>query len=98
MYVCIILGDDRPTPVDLLRFLVAYGALWKDIGLLLGLQLPVLNEVEKNHSEIKECFRAVLEKWLSSNVDVTWRNLELAISNANRFTLGLGPISKKQNM
>ena len=41
----------------------------------------------------RECFRAILEKWLQLNVEVTWSNLELAITNANRESLGLPPLT-----
>ena len=41
----------------------------------------------------RECLRATLEKWLQLNVGVTWGNLELAITNANRENLGLQPLT-----
>ena len=41
----------------------------------------------------RECFRATLKKWLQLNVGVTWANLELAITNANRESLGLQPLT-----
>ena len=40
----------------------------------------------------RECFRVTLEKWLQLNVGVTWSKLELAITNANRESLGLPPL------
>ena len=47
----------------------------------------------------RECFRATLEKWLQLNVGVTWADLELAITNANRESLGLQPLTtSKENM
>ena len=41
----------------------------------------------------RECFREILEKWLKLNIEVTWSNLELAITNANRESLGLQPLA-----
>lgn len=41
----------------------------------------------------RECFRATLEKWSELNVKVTWDNLELAITNANRKSVGLHPLT-----
>ena len=41
----------------------------------------------------RDCFRVTLEKWLQLNVGVTWANLELAITNANRQSLGLQPLT-----
>ena len=47
----------------------------------------------------RECFRVTLEKWSQLNVGVTWTNLELAITNANRESLGLQPLATgKENM
>jgi len=96
MYVCIYtaLDDQRPEPKDLQRFLVDYGELWRDIGLQLGLKTAILNQVASAHPmQNRECFRVTLEKWSMLNDGVTWRNLELAITNANRVSLGLEPLS-----
>ena len=41
----------------------------------------------------RECFRKTLEKWLQLNVGVTWGNLELSITNANRESLSLQPLT-----
>ena len=41
----------------------------------------------------RECFRVTLEKWSQLNVGVTWGNLELAITNVNRGSLGLEPLT-----
>jgi len=96
MYVCIctILDDQRPEPKDLQRFLTDYCEHWRDIGLQLGLKSVVLNQVASAHPmQDRECFRVTLEKWLQLNVGVTWENLELAITNANRESLGLEPLT-----
>ena len=49
--------------------------------------------MEADHHTMSERFRVTLEKWLQLNVRVTWGNLELAITNANRESLGLQPLS-----
>ena len=46
-----------------------------------------------NPMQDRECFRVTLEKWLQLNVGVTWANLELAITNASRESLGLQPLT-----
>ena len=82
---------------DLQRFLTDFCKYWKDIGLLLGLKSSVLDLVASAHSmQDRECFRATLEKWLQLNVAVTWSNLELAITNANRESLGLQPLTSSK--
>ena len=53
----------------------------------------MLNQVEADHHTVRERFRVTLEKWLQLNVGVTWGNLELAITNANRESLGLQPLT-----
>ena len=46
-----------------------------------------------NSKQDRECFRVVLDKWLQLNNEVTWANLELAITNANRQILGFQPLT-----
>ena len=67
----------------------------------MGLNNPVLNEIASAHPMgDRECFRVTLEKWFDLNVEVTWGNLELAITNANRESLNIEPLttSKKNNI
>ena len=60
----------------------------------MGLKSSVLDLVASAHPmQDRECFRVTLEKWLQLNVRVTWANLELAITNANRESLGLQPLT-----
>ena len=89
-----ILDDQRPESRHLQRFLTDYCKHWKDIGVLLGLKSSVIDIVASAHPmQDRECFREILEKWLQLNIEVTWSNLELAITNANRESLGLQPLA-----
>ena len=58
----------------------------------LQLETSVLDQVEADHHTQSERFRVTLEKWLQLNVGVTWANLELAITNTTRESLGLQPL------
>ena len=61
---------------------------------MVGLRCAVLDQVASAHpTDVRECLRVTLEKWLHLNVGVTWGNLELAITNANREDLGLQPFT-----
>ena len=92
--VCTVLDDQRPESKDLIKFLTDSCKHWRDIGLLLGLKSSVLDLVASAHPmQDRECFRVTLEKWSQLNVGVTWGNLELAITNANRESLGLQPLT-----
>ena len=88
-----MLGDQRPEPKDLHRFCNKYCQHWIATGLQLGLELSVLDQVKADNHTMSECFWVTLEKWLQLNVGVTWGNLELAITNANRESLGLQPLT-----
>ena len=91
IFVCIFaLDDQRPKLQDFESFLTDYSKYWRDTGLGLGLTSSVLDQVEADYHTQSERFRATLDKWL--NVGVTWANLELAITNANRNNLGLQPL------
>ena len=91
--MCILLDDQRPESRDLQRFLTDYCKHWRGTGLQLGLKTTVLDQVEADHHTLSERFRVTLEKWLQLNIGVTWGNLELAITNANRESLGLQPLT-----
>ena len=88
-----ILDDQRPELKDLQRFLTDYCKHWRGTGLQLGLKASVLDLVEADYHELRECFRVTLDKWSHLNVEVTWGSLELAITNANRQSLGLPPLT-----
>ena len=93
-----VLDNQRPEPKELYRFLTDYCKHWRGIGLQMGLKLSVLDQVEADYHSLSERFRVTLEKWLQMNVEVTWANLELAITNANRESLGFQPLtSGKKN-
>ena len=92
-YVYCGLDDQRPKLQDLPRFLTDHCKHWRGTGLQLGLKFSVLDQVEHDYHTLSERFRIVLEKWLQLNVGVTWGNLELAITNANRESLGLQPLT-----
>ena len=95
-YVCAVwycLDDQRPESRDLSKFLTEYCKHWRDTGLQLGLQSSVLDQVEADYHTQRECFRVTLDKWLQLNVGVTWGSLELAITNANRASLSLQPLT-----
>ena len=57
----------------------------------------VLDQVALAHPESRDRLRVTLEKWLQLNVGVTWRNLELAITNANRQCLGYDPLTSSKS-
>ena len=88
-----MLGDQRPESKDLQRFLTDYCKHWRGTDLQLGLKTSVLDQVEADNHTQSERFRVTLEKWLQLNVGVTWGNLELAVTNANRENLGLQPLT-----
>ena len=81
---------------DLNRYVTRkYATDWEDIGIELGLDLDVLNIIA-NDNPLKSvvCLRNTLDKWLKSNTDdVTWKTLEIAITNVNRSKLGLNPVN-----
>ena len=91
--VIVIIANQRPESKDLQRFLTDYCKHWRGTGLQLGLKSSVLDQVEADYHTLSERFRVTLEKWLQLNVGVTWANLELAITNANRQSLGLQPLT-----
>ena len=83
-----------PSLIDLNRYVVRKHADdWKDIGIELGFDFVELQCIERDHpQESAICFQNTLVKWLQSNPDVTWKTLEVALTNVNRVKLGLNPV------
>ena len=80
---------------DLNRYVIRkYATKWHDIGIELGLNLDVLDIIEKDNSQQSIiCFQKTLDKWLKLNADnATWKNLEVALTNVNRANLLLDPL------
>ena len=90
--------EARPTIKDLNRYVVNnYATDWYDIGIELGLALNVLKTIGKdNLQQSADCLRGTLDKWLKINTDdITWKTLEIALTNVNRAKLGLNPVNAK---
>ena len=79
---------------DLNRYVTRrYASDWYDIGIELGLELDVLDVIEKDHPlSGVTCLQKTLDRWLKFNTDATWRSLEVALTNVNRAKLGLDVI------
>ncbi|XP_065903573.1 uncharacterized protein [Dysidea avara] len=72
-----------------------YSVMWRQIGLKLGLDASVLDNVEADYHEQRKRFEVTLRKWMKLAGDnATWDLLELAITNANREDLSLEALSE----
>ena len=87
-----ILGNKKPEHKELGRFLVEYCTMWQTIGLHLKLKQALLNVIAGDHHSSQERFKETLHRWLQMDTEATWTTLELAITNANREKLSLGPL------
>ena len=79
---------------DLNRYVIKKHAnLWKDIGLELGLDLELLDVVEKDYPhQSVTCLQKILDKWLKLKANTTWKSLEVTLTNVTRVNLGLDPV------
>ena len=80
---------------DLNRYVTKrnYATDWKDIGIELGLDLDLLEIIEKdNHDKSVACFQKTLDKWLKLTPNATWKTLEVALTNVRRQQLCLDPV------
>lgn len=87
--------NEIPSNEDLNRYIIGkYATDWCDIGMELGLDIDVLNTIEKDHHQQSIlCLQKALDKWLMLNTDnATWKSLEIALTNINRIKFGLGPV------
>ena len=92
-----ILADDKVDPNEIDNILTEYCRLWKGVGLKLGLEAPVLNNIEADYRHQRKRFDKTLSAWMDLYQDkATWGVLELAITNANRADLGIKPLSESK--
>lgn len=95
-YLCLCWTENTiPTMVDINRYVARkHGYDWKEIGIELGLKLDDLNIIEKNHSLKSElCFKVMITSWIESTADnVTWKTLEVALTNVKRKKMGLDSV------
>ena len=80
---------------DLNRFVTTiYATDWYEIGIELKVDLHELNIIKQaNPQQRVDCFQNTLGKWLqSTSNDVTWKTLEIALTNVNRANLELNPV------
>ena len=90
-----IAENERPTMRCLNRHVIKkYAEFWEDIGLELGIEHYLLKNIKKdNLQDCVACLRETLDKWLELNTkSVTWKTLELALTNVNRANLELDPV------
>ena len=91
------IGNEKLEARDYFKFLVNYALQWRSIGLKLGLQSAVLDLIGADHpNQYQECFRLTLDRWLQQDINATWSTLELAITNANRESLGIHPLNSSK--
>ena len=79
---------------DLHRYVIKkYAADWKNIGLELGLQFDTLKIIKQNNPlKVEDCLEDVLDRWLKSTRNATWRTLEVALTNMRRQRFGRDPV------
>ena len=87
--------DSTPTMRDLNRYVTkTYADDWRDIGIELELKLQALKIIAKdNNHDCVHCFQSILDQWLNSTPNATWKMLEVAITNVRRAKLGLDPVT-----
>ena len=68
-----------------------YATDWYTIGIELKADVHKLDIIKQDHpQQCIVCFEKTLNHWLQSNSDdVTWKTLEVALTNVNRANLGL---------
>ena len=106
LFVCIVTvlccaENVLPTMRDINRYVTSKHATdWKNVGIELGLELTILNTIEKDHPlQSEDCFQAMIDKWLRLTGDnATWKALEVALTNVNRQKLDLDPVDDVYGM
>ena len=61
------------------QFLAHLSAKWYIIGILLSMPKSKLDEIEENHRDVSRRLMQMIDGWLSSSKDCTWRALATAL-------------------
>ena len=94
-YFLFLLADQIVDANNVNEICTKYSVLWRQIGLKLGLDASVLDNVEADCHVQRKRFEVTLSKWMRlAGNNATWCTLELAITNANREDLSLGALSE----
>ena len=71
--------------------IIKYANNWYNVGIELKVDVHKLDIIKQDNPQKSiVCFEKTLNQWLQSNSDdVTWRTLEIALTNVNRANLDL---------
>ena len=94
MFVCMCVGDDKPTMPELYtKIIEKYAAQWKELGALLGLQHHHVDNIMENNkhnpNQSFDCCVAMFERWLMEVPSPTWCKLENAVKKLSHKTYQL---------
>jgi len=94
-YVHCLLADQIVDANGVDEICTKYSVKWRPIGLKLGLEASVLDNVEADRHEQRKRFEVTLTKWMNlAGNNATWGVLQLAITNAIRADLSLEALSE----
>ena len=83
-------GTQKPTMKEVNRYVKSQHAVfWNDIAYELDLEYDTIDGIEKNVNDCEKSLCEVVNVWLKSNNNPTWKVLEIAIINAKRLKDGL---------
>lgn len=78
----IILVNTTPSVKDLYEHITPhFAAVWKEIGILLGLPTGELTAIGADNCSVKRCCNDMLEKWLSVDPNASWEKLFTVIDS-----------------
>ena len=61
---------------DINRYVIKkYAHDWRDIALELGFESYYIHSIKNKHTKDHDCFYTIIERWLQSYVDPTWKSL-----------------------
>ena len=71
-----ILSSEKPTTKELSIYIKPYAQHWYDIGILLGITVHKLEEIEELHkSDVQSCCVRMLMEWILSDPNTCWKKL-----------------------
>lgn len=86
LLLCTI-ASEKPTARELSVYFKPYAQQWFDIGILLDLPLPKLEDIAKRHKDdVQSCGVRMLMEWVVSDPNACWKKLQEVVENITKNT------------
>ena len=78
--------SEKPTARELSIFIKPHAQQWFEIGILLGIPLKKLQDIEKHHTiDVESCGANMLMEWLVCDPNACWKKLRETVDKTSKI-------------